>query len=358
MASMKRLGRIMAGVLVVFACTAFIASIIGISGAFNFNPTKGIDTSVIQSIMSKGTDAAQADQTGFLKKIVDTFTVSDFALIFSRKNMLQIIVFSILFGVSTAAVGEKAKPVARFLEAGAEIMMKMVKIIMYYAPIGLGCYFASVVGQLGTQIMEGYLRVFILYLVISVIYYFGFFTLYAYIAGGRIGIKGFWKNVITPSITALATCSSAACIPVNLEYVKGMGVPSDIAETVIPLGANIHKDGSVIGGVMKITFLLGLFGKDMTSISAIIGIIMMSFLVGAVMAAIPGGGMIAEMLILSVYGFSPEVLPVIAVISVIIDAPATLLNSAGNTVSAMLVTRFTEGKMKIQDTLKVIKQTI
>jgi Na+/H+-dicarboxylate symporter len=358
MASMKRLGKIMAGVLVVFACTAFIASIIGISGAFIFNPTKGIDTSVIQSIMSKGTDAAQTDQTGFLKKIVDTFTVSDFALIFSRKNMLQIIVFSILFGVSTAAVGEKAKSVARFLEAGAEIMMKMVKIIMYYAPIGLGCYFASVVGQLGTQIMEGYLRVFVLYLVISIIYYFGFFTLYAYIAGGRIGIKGIWKNVITPSITALATCSSAACIPVNLEYVKEMGVPSDIAETVIPLGANIHKDGSVIGGVMKITFLLGLFGKDMTSISAIIGIIIMSFLVGAVMAAIPGGGMIAEMLILSVYGFSPEVLPVIAVISVIIDAPATLLNSAGNTVSAMLVTRFTEGKTKIQDKLKLIKEAV
>lgn len=355
MASMKRLGKIMIGILFVFACTALIASLIGLIGALFVNPTKGVDQNVIKSIMSKAADNTQADQTGLLKKIVATFTVSDFALIFSRKNMLQLIVFSILFGVSTASIGEKAKPIARFLESGAEIMMKMVKIIMYYAPIGLGCYFASVVGQLGPQILEGYLRVFILYIVISIVYYFGFFTLYAYIAGGKLGIKSFWKNVITPSITALATCSSAACIPVNLEYVKRMGVADDIAETVIPLGANIHKDGSVIGGVMKITFLLGLFGRDMTSFSAIIGIIGISFLVGAVMAAIPGGGMIAEMLILSIYGFSPELLPVIAVISVIIDAPATLLNSAGNTVSAMMITRLIEGKTKVQDKLRIIK---
>ena len=123
-----------------------------------------------------------------------------------------------------------------------------------------------------------------------------------------------------------------------------MGVPEDIAETVIPLGANIHKDGSVIGGVLKITFLFGLFGKDMTSLSAIASILVVSFLVGAVMGAIPGGGMMGEMLILSVYGFSPEVLPIVAVISTIIDAPATVLNSTGNTVCSMVVARLVEGK--------------
>ena len=160
----------------------------------------------------------------------------------------------------------------------------------------------------------------------------------------------FWKNAIAPTVTALATCSSAASIPVNLDASKKMGVPNDIAETVIPLGANIHKDGSVIGGVLKITFLFGLFGRDITSISAIISIVSVSFLVGAVMGAIPGGGMMGEMLILSVYGFSPEVLPIIAVISTIIDAPATVLNSTGNTVCSMMVARLGEGKewMKVK----------
>src|SRR5690606_19174625 len=191
----------------------------------------------------------------------------------------------------------------------------------------------------------------VLYLVITIIYYFGFFTLYAFVAGGKDGIKVFWKNAITPSVTAIATCSSAACIPVNLTAVKKMGVPNDIAETIVPLGANTHKDGSVFGGVFKIVFLFLLFGKDMSSFTSILMIIGVAFLVGAVMGAIPSGGMIGEMLLLSVFGFPPEVLPIIAVISTIIDAPATLLNSTGNTVCAMMVARLVEGKKWLQKSI-------
>lgn len=215
---------------------------------------------------------------------------------------------------------------------------------MYYAPIGLGCYFASVIGELGTQILSGYVTAFLLYLGITVIYYFGFYTIYAYLAGGKDGISIFWKNAVGPTVTAVATCSSAACIPVNLVSAKNMGVPDDIAETVVPLGANIHKDGSVIGGVLKITFLMGIFGMDITNPSTLLSILVVSFLVGAVVGAIPGGGVIGEMLILSVFGFSPEMLPIITVLGTVIDAPATLLNSAGNTVCAMMVARLVEGK--------------
>lgn len=342
MVSMKRLGKIMLAVVLVFTSTALLTSAITFAGAMLMNPTKGIDVSAIQGLMAN--TAEPAEPVSFLKQLVNTFTTSDFINLFSRKNMLQLIVFSVGLGTAIAMVKEKAQPLAKVLDAGASVMMKLVDIVMYYAPVGLGCYFASVVGQLGPQILQGYLKSFVLYLIISVIVYFGLFTLYAYIAGGKDGIKAFWRNAITPSITALATCSSAACIPVNLEYVRKMGVPKDIAETIIPLGANTHKDGSVIGGVLKVVFLFGLFGYDMTSIPAVLSIIFTGFLVGAVMGAIPGGGMIGEMLIISVYGFPPEVLPIIAVISTIIDAPATLLNSTGNTVCSMMVTRFVEGR--------------
>lgn len=347
MVSMKRLGKILAAIFIVFTSTALLTAVISFIGALIMNPTNGIDTSAIKALMSKAAEGTQStEKVGFLKQLVNTFTVSDFISLFSRKNMLQLIVFSVGLGSAIAMVKEKAQPLAKFLDAGASVMMKLVDIIMYYAPIGLGCYFASVVGQLGPQILQGYLKSFLLYLILTVVVYFGLFTLYSFIAGGKKGIKIFWKNAITPSITALATCSSAACIPVNLEYVKKMGVPKDIAETVIPLGANTHKDGSVIGGVLKVTFLFGLFGYNMTDLKSALSIIFTAFLVGAVMGAIPGGGMIGEMLIISVYGFPPEVLPIIAVISTIIDAPATLLNSTGNTVCSMLVTRMVEGRLK------------
>jgi Na+/H+-dicarboxylate symporter len=351
MNGMKRLGKIMGSILVVFLLTASVAAILGLFGASIIKPLETTDVESIKAIMSSS-DTTDQEQIPFLSQLVNTFTVPDFNLLLSRSNMLQLIVFSLLFGISTAMVGEKAKPVADFLSAATAVMMKMVNIVMYYAPIGLGCYFAAVIGELGPQILEGYARSFVLYLILTLIYYFGFFTLYAFIAGGKAGVKLFWKNAITPSVTAIATCSSAACIPVNLAAVRKMGVPKDIAETIIPLGANTHKDGSVFGGVLKIVFLFALFGKDLTSIPNILSILAVAFLVGAVMGAIPGGGMIGEMLIISIYGFPPETLPIIAVISTIIDAPATLLNSTGNTVCAMLVTRLVEGKNWINNALK------
>ena len=345
MGEMKRLGKIMGSIFLVFFVTAMIASTLGLVVALVMNPTEGINYASLQSVIqSDPSSLDKAKPVGLLDQLVKTFTVSDFPLLLSKSHILPLIILAALTGLATALVGEAAQPVATFLSAATQVMMKLVQLIMYYAPIGLGAYFANVVGELGTQILQGYLQTFITYLVLTVIYYFGFFTLYAYIAGKKKGVKAFWRNALTPSVTALATCSSAASIPINLVATKAIGVPKDMVETIIPLGANIHKDGSVFGGVLKITFLFGLFGMDMSSFSTCMGIIGVAFLVGAVMGAIPGGGMIGEMLIISVYGFSPEVLPIIAVISTIIDAPATLLNSTGNVVCSMLIARLVEGK--------------
>lgn len=346
MSGMSRLGKIIINAAVIFLITALLSGLLSITGVLIFNPTKGLGADTISTILSgSGEDiVAEAQQLSLPQQLVQTITVSDFSELFSRSKMLQILIFSVMFGIATAMVGDRAKPVKEFLDAAAQVMMKMVNIVMYYAPIGLGCYFASIIGQLGTQILEGYLRVFVLYLILAVINYFVFFSIYAYVAAGRPGVKTFWRNAIAPTVTALATCSSAATIPVNLGASKKIGVPKDIAETVIPLGVNTHKDGSVIGGVMKVVFLFGLFGKDITNLPALLSILCVGFLVGAVMGAIPGGGLIGEMLILSIYGFPPEALPVIAVISTIIDAPATVLNSTGNTVCAMLTARFVDGK--------------
>lgn len=343
MSTMKRLGKIMVNIVIVFLATALISAVIGIIGVVLFNPTKGLDSSMFSAVIGSG-EVVETEKLTILEQIVKTVTVNDFQMLFSKSNMLQLIVFSVLFGLATAMAGEKAKGIAKFVEEGSVVIGNIVKIVMYYAPIGLGCYFASVIGELGTQILSGYMSAFLLYLGITVVYYFGFYTLYAYLAGGKLGVTTFWKNAMGPTVTAIATCSSAACIPVNLVSAKQMGVPEDIAETVIPLGANTHKDGSVIGGVLKITFLMGIFGMDITNPSTLISIVFVSFLVGAVVGAIPGGGVIGEMLILSVFGFSPEMLPILTVLGTVIDAPATLLNSAGNTVCAMLVARLVEGK--------------
>lgn len=351
MGEMKRLGNILKSIIIVFLITAIVSGIITLVGVLIFNPTKGLNSQMFESLMQTA-EVTTAEQVGVLQQLVNTVTVPDFYNLLSKSNMLQLILFSIVFGIATAMVGEKGKIIASFLQAGSDVMMKIIDLVMKVAPLGLGCYFASIVGELGPQIISGYARSFVLYLILTVTFYFGLFSIYAFIAGGKDGVKIYWANIIPPTVTSLATCSSAASIPVNLDASKKMNVPNDIAETVIPLGANIHKDGSVIGGVLKVTFLFGIFGYNMISISSIISIIVVAFLVGTVMGAIPGGGMIAEMLIITIFGFSIEFLPIIAVISTIIDAPATVLNTTSNTACSMMVARLVEGKDWIKNSLK------
>lgn len=339
----KRLGRIFIITLITFGITAIISGIIGVISFEMFNPAVGLDPSMFNNLMT--TNSIDTPKSvGVLEKIVSSISVGDFSELLSRNNLLALILFSILIGFGTMISKEQGKAFASFLSSGATVTMKVVNIIMYYAPIGLGAYFANVIGQLGGQILSGYAKIFILYLVVSIIYFFVFFSIYAYIASRKEGMKLFWKNAAEPSITALATCSSAACIPVNIKAAKNMGVSDTLANIIMPLGVNIHKDGSVIGGIYKIMFLFAIFGRDINTISSLFPILGAGLLIGAVVGAVPGGGAIGEMLILSIFGFPQEALAIMLVIATIIDAPATLLNSSGNTVCTMIISKFIDKK--------------
>ncbi|MRX73118.1 cation:dicarboxylase symporter family transporter [Bacillus lacus] len=332
----KRLGKIMGSMMGVFLATGFAAALFGLLIVKIVPPAQGV------SIQLEKPEALE--EVSLADQIVRTFTVPDFIDLFFRGNMLALIVFSLLLGLAVSMSGEKGRPFASFLTSGSEVLMKLVSFIMYYAPIGLGAYFATLAGEYGPMLLGTYVRASAAYYIGAVIYFLVFFTLFAYLAGRMTGVKVFWKNIFSPAVTSLATCSSAASLPVNLAAAEKMGVKSDIRETTIPLGAALHKDGSVIGGVFKIVFLFGIFDMDLSGFGTYTSIILVSLLVGMVMGAIPSGGMIGEMLILSLYGFPPEALPIIAAISTIIDPPATMLNVTGDTVSSMLTSRVVEGK--------------
>ena len=255
--------------------------------------------------------------------------------------MIALIVVSILVGIAMSKSGEKAKDFNNFLVSATEVLMNFIKIIMYYAPIGLGCYFAALVGTFGGYIAVGYLKTFIIYLVVALLYYVIIYSLYAFIAGGKKGLTRFWKNIVPVTLTSISTCSSAASIPVNVETAKKIGVSDDIAETTIPLGTSFHKDGSIIGSVFKIMFLVCLFNTNI----GITKIIVVALIANLLITAVPiGGGTISEMMILSMLGYPTAALPILTIIASIIDAPATLLNVVGDTSSSMLVSRVVDGK--------------
>ena len=351
----KRLGKIMITIVGVFIVTSIIAVLIGFASTYFVKLVNPEDGEKIRSSLEATTEEASEteeseEEITIADRTVSLLTVNDFSKLLSKENIIALLVFAVIFGIAINMTGEKAKPVTDFLIAANEVINNIVKIIMYYAPIGLGCYFASLVGSFGASIAVGYLKTFVIYAVVAIAFYFIMYTIYAFIAGGKKGIVAFWKNVIPSTLTALATCSSAASIPVNVECSKKMGVPSDIAETTIPLGTSFHKDGSIIGSVFKIMFLVCLFGTSLATTGDVLGVLGVALLANLLITAVPiGGGTISEMLIITMMGYPVAALPILTMIATIIDAPATMLNVVGDTVSSMMVTRVVDGKEWINE---------
>lgn len=344
----KRLGKIMGSIILVIVITSIIAVVIGLLSTFFVKLVNVEDGKAILESLENNNEEVKEEETeelSIFERTVSAITVSDFTGLLSKNNLIALVIFSILFGCAIKMSGEKGKPVQNFLESATIIIMNILKIVMYYAPIGLGCYFAALVGNFGANIALGYAKTFIIYLIVSVLYYFIMYTVYAFIAGKKKGVKVFWKNAIPPTVTALATCSSAASIPVNMEATSNMGISSDIAETSIPLGTNLHKDGSIIGSVFKVMFLVCLFGTNIATFGGAMQVLLVSLVATLLVTAVPiGGGTISEMLIITMLGCPTVALPILTIIATIIDAPATMLNVVGDTASSMMISKIVDGK--------------
>lgn len=341
MTDLKRLGKIMSAMIIVFTIAGFIAACIMIIGVSIYPPAQNVKIDLGIPL--------KTEHFNLYEQIVNVLTVSDFRDILSKRNMLALIIFSILTGLGASAAGEKGKIFSGFLKSATEVMMKVIGYIMLYAPIGLGAYFAYLTGTFGTQLIGSYTRVVILYFPLATLYFFIVFTFYVYLAAKGPGVKAFWKNIIPPTLTALATGSSMVTIPSNLEAADRMNVPREISDIIIPVGASLHLEGSCLAAILKIAFLFGVFQIDFSGAGTILTAIGVGMLTGMVVSGIPGGGTIGEILIISLYGFPPEAFPLITMIGTLVDAPATMVNAIGDNVASILVARILGGKNWIQE---------
>ncbi len=336
MADLRRLGRILLLMMLVFVTTGIAASVLMVIGVKLYPPAQGVNIALAQTFHAEHYEISQ--------QIVKALTVSDFVDIFSKKNMLALIIFSLLLGLAVSSVGEKGKTFKNFLLSGNEVMLKCISYVMLYAPIGLAAYFAYLVGVLGPQLLGSYLRAMVLYYPLTIFYFFAGFSFYAYLAGRWPGVRIFWTNIIPASLTALATGSSMATIPLNLEAAEKNRVPKDISEVVIPIGATIHMDGSCLSAILKIALLFGLFQMDFSGVGTIVTAVGVALLSGMVMSGIPGGGFLGELMIVTLYGFPMEALPIISMVGTLVDPLATMINAIGDNVSSMMVARMLGGK--------------
>ncbi|MBO5547034.1 MAG: cation:dicarboxylase symporter family transporter [Bacteroidales bacterium] len=261
-------------------------------------------------------------------------------------SLLPLIGASVLAGVVIALFGEKGRRVAEFLDKASALTVRTMQVVMYAAPVCLGCYFAWTVGSLGRTVLGGYADAVLVYGVAALVVFFLVNSGWVMLCGGKNRLRSYWRGIVPPSLMAVATASSAVCLPLGMAAATGMGVRPLVSDSVVPLGTNIHKDGSTMVGVVKVVFLLGVFGAAAPTWGDMFQVVGVGLLVGMVIGAVPTGGMTGELLVCTLFGYAPEMAAILMVFSTLIDIPATLLNVAGNVVAAVLTDRLTPASVR------------
>ena len=349
MKSAKRAGKLMGTTVVTFMCTTIIASVL-MYVLVRFIPVyigDPVFAEEVKTPMSVG------------EMVVGFFSKPDFPDLWSRRSILQLIVAGIFFGFGVQMCGGPETKVAKLLEEITNVLMKVIKLITYYAPIGFFGFFAALVAAHGADLMTNYARAIILYYVVSFAYMFLIFPLYARFGGGKGAVKTMFAHLFRPAAVAFGTCSSVATtcssvatIPTNMEVSEDTGISKDVTDIVLPMGATMNMDGSGMSAIIKVAFLFGMFGMDFNSGDAILAIIVAT-VSSVAMSGIPGGGGTGELVLCSL--FFPEQLaiafPIAQAIGDLVDPPATMVNAAGDYVASYIVSRFNDGKDWLQKAL-------
>lgn len=335
MSSIKKLSKILKITFLVFIITGIISTLVMLATMLFIDPVGNTYIDLV---------ASEVESISVLDQIVAAITVTDFTSLLSRSHMLALIIFSVIFGISLCLIERKEKKVGHIFEVISNALMKFVKIIMYYAPVGIFAYFAALVAEFGPELIGSYARSMVLYYILTVFYFLIFYTVYAYFSKGKAGVRNFYKHIFPSVITSLATQSSLATLPTNLDTANNMKIDEDVSKVALPIGATVHMEGSCMGSILKIVFLFSIFNYDFVGVDTYLIAILISVLSGIVMSGIPGGGLIGEMLIVSLYGFPPEAFAIIATIGWLIDPPATLLNVTGDISSSMIIDKYVNSK--------------
>ena len=357
MDSPKQAGKVMGVTVGTFSVTALIAAIIMyvVVRIVNIVP-EGFSVKEMVTSTEDLTDIT----TGEL--IVNFFTKPDFSELLSRRAMLPLIVAAIIFGFGVQMAGGKKTMTAKGLADLSNCIMKTIKIISYYAPIGFFGFFANLAATYGPDLMGGYAKTLIVYYVVCVAYMLVFFPLYARFGGGKNGVRVMWKHLLKPAAVSFGTCSSVATIPTNVEAARESGVSKEVSDIVLPMGATMHMDGSAMGAIVKVAFLFGISGMDFTSGKAILAIVIAVFS-SVAMSGIPGGGGVGELVLCSFFfNNSPEQMTIAYTLALaignLIDPPATMVNASGDYVATFIVSRFIHGKNWLEQSMASVKEKI
>lgn len=339
------MGRPAATVLSYYLLTTFISVAIGIMLVNIIQP--GVSGAVVAGEISERVQAAVDSHTGvlgFVEGMLMGLVPKNIFKSMAEGKVLPIIFFALFFGAVLSTTGQKGKPVVDLFRGLNEAIMGMVHVLMKAAPVGIGCIVAGKLGSVGGG------EAFLIELaklakyaatVISGLFIHAFVVLPVklYLLAKKKPFK-YMSEMLTPLSTAFSTASSAATLPVTMEYVEKAGVSRRSAGFVLPLGATINMDGTAMYEAVAAIFIAQSYGMDLTAFNTVT-IFLTATLAGIGAAAIPEAGLVTMVMVLSAVGIPVEGIGMILVIDWFLDRCRTTVNVWGDTCGAAVLENFT-----------------
>lgn len=329
MEDIKKLGRIGFKTMGFYLMTTAIAICISLALGVLLKPGAGLD---LGTVASQSTTIAKNQS---LSEIILNMIPSNPVESFAKGEMLQIIFFAMLTGVSISLVGEKAKPLKKLFECANEVCMKMVSVIMMFAPFGVFALITNTFSTVGIDAIGSlvkYILVVLLGMLLHVVVVYGgalkVFT--------KVSFTGFVRKFTKVAAVTFSTASSNASVPVSLELMEEMGVSKSIRSFTIPMGATINMDGTAIMQGVAALFIAQVYGIDL-GINDILTIVLTATLASVGTAGVPGVGMIMLSMVLQSVGLPLEGIGLIMGVERIIDMFRTTVNVMGDNTCTLVV---------------------
>ncbi len=323
----KNLGKTGISTLVYFMVTTTLAVCIGLIIANIFQPGTALSLGEIKTFTAP-------ESVGPAQMIVSMFPMNPMEAL-AEGNVLQIIIFALLFGAGLSMAGDKGKPIADFFKSLAEVMFKVSDIVISFAPYGVFALIAWTTGKFGLDILMPMGKLIVAALVASLVHIFVSYSLIvAFVA--RISPFVFLKKTMEPALVGLSTCSAAAAFPFSMRAQKHLGVSPKVSGFTLPMALTINMDGTALYQAVAAMFIANAYGIDL-SLTQQGTIVATAVLASVGTASIPGGGLIMLTMVLQSVGLPLEGIAIVAGVDRILDMFRTTTNIFGDNSAGVVV---------------------
>jgi proton glutamate symport protein len=333
----KKVGRIGLKAIIYFEIATTIALLIGLVTVNVFKPGQYVPQTVTQQAApaESAKKLVQQPQSGseFLTNVFPESVVKAMA----EGNILQLVVFSIFFGLALAAIGEKGQPLVSVLNTVAETMFRFTDFVMRFAPLGVMAAIAATVGDKGLGVLKGYASLVICFY--GALIFFVFVVLFLVCVIIRVPFLRLFKVIREPFTIAFTTASSEAALPTAMESMERFGCPRDIVGFVLPTGYSFNLDGATLYLSLASIFIAQVFGIPL-DIKTQLAMMLTLMLTSKGVAGVPRASLVILAATVTSFNLPMEGVALLLGIDQILDMGRTATNVTGNCVATAVVARW------------------